>query len=238
MSQLAVAGALQPYHPAEADKFVKGSIDAGGLWSTLYFDTTVIAWNTKKLQADGIKPPTSLADLTKPEWRGKIGLDSTAYNWYQGLLEIDPNAADLLKKIMANKPLLTQGHTNTVTQLESGEFDVTPTAYGYLADKEHRGGQGVDFINPKPLIVGLTPVVFVKNAPHPNAGRVLLDWLLSRDGQNALIELSGRPSARIDVQNNPNVFNGRMQIHVIKTPDAAAYNALVSQYKQLLGVTN
>lgn len=238
MSQLVVAGALQPYHPAEADKFVKGSIDPGGLWTTLYFDTTVIAWNAKKVQADGIKPPTSLADLTKPEWRGKIGLDSTAYNWYQGLLEIDPNAADLLKKIMANKPLLTQGHTNTVTQLEAGEFDVTPTAYGYLADKEHRGGRDVDFVNPKPLIVGLTPVGFVKNAPHPNAARVLLDWLLSREGQNALIELSGRPSARSDVQNNPNVLNGRMQIHVIKTPDSAAYNALVSQYKQLLGVTN
>jgi iron(III) transport system substrate-binding protein len=238
MAQLAAAGALQPYRPADAAKFVKGAIDPNGLWTTLYFDTTVIAWNTKKLQADGLKPPTTVADLAKPEWRGKIGLDSTAYNWYQGLVELDPNAKDLLTKIMANRPLLTQGHTNTMTQLEAGEFDVSPTVYGYLADKEHRAGTGIDFINPRPLIVGLTPVALVKNAPHPNAARVLLDWLLSKEGQQAIVELSGRPSARLDVQNNPNVFNSRMAIHIIKTPDPAAYNALVSQYKQILGVSN
>jgi len=86
--------------------------------------------------------------------------------------------------------------------------------------------------------VGLTPVAFIKNAPHPNAARVLLDWLLSKDGQNALVELSGRPSARIDVENNPNVFNTRMQLHVIKTPDPSEYNALVSQYNKILGVNN
>jgi len=238
MAQLAAAGALQVYHPADPGKFVKGANDPNGLWSCLYFDTTVLAWNVKKLQADGLKPPTSVADLARPEWRGKIGLNATAYNWYQGLTEIDPNAKDLLTKIIANHPLLTQGHTNTMTQLESGEFDVTPTVYGYLADKEHRAGLGIDFINPKPLIVGLTPVAFIKNAPHPNAARVLLDWLLSKDGQNALVELSGRPSARIDVENNPNVFNTRMQLHVIKTPDPSEYNALVSQYNKILGVNN
>jgi iron(III) transport system substrate-binding protein len=238
MAQLAAAGALQVYHPAEAAKFVKGSIDPNGLWVSLYFDTTVIAWNIKKLQADGLKPPTSVADLAKPEWRGKIGLNSTAYNWYQGLTELDPNAKDLLAKIMANKPLLTQGHTNTMTQLEAGEFDVTPTVYGYLADKEHRAGAGIDFVNPKPLIIGPSPVGFIKGAAHPNAARVLMDWLLSKEGQNAMVELSGRPSARTDVDNNPNVLNSRMPVHSIKAPDPSEYNALVAQYKQILGVTN
>lgn len=238
MSQLAAAGALQPYRPADADKFVKGALDPKGYWTALYDDTTVIAWNPKKLQADGLRPPTSLADLAKPEWRGKIGIDATAYNWYQGLTEIDPNAQDFVKKLAANHPLITEGHTNTVTQLEAGEFDVTPTAYGYLADKDHRAGLSVDFINPKPLLVGLTPVGLVRNAPHPAAAHVLLDWLLSKEGQQTIVELSGRPSARVDVQNNPNVFDARMPIHVLRTPDQAQYNSLVAQYKALLGVTN
>jgi iron(III) transport system substrate-binding protein len=236
ISQLAATGALQPYRPPEPDKFVKGAIDPNGYWTALYNDTTVIAWNPKKLAADHLAPPASLADLAKPEWRGKIGLDATAYNWYQGLTEMNPDAQTLVKAIVANRPLITDGHTRTVMQLEAGEFDVTPTAYGYLADKDHRAGLPVDFMNPKPLLVGLTPVALVKNAPHPNAARVLLDWLLSRDGQNAIVELSGRPSARTDVNNNPNVFNRKMSIHVIKTPSAAEYNALVTQYKSLLGI--
>jgi iron(III) transport system substrate-binding protein len=238
MSQLAAAGVLQPYHPAEPGKFVKGAIDPNGLWTSLYDDTTVLAWNPKKLAADGLKPPTSLADLTKPEWSGKIGIDSTAYNWYQGLVETDPKAQEFLKKLVANKPFLTQGHTNTVTQLEAGEFDVTPTAYGYMADLEHRNGRPVDFLNPKPLFVGLGPVGFVANAPHPNAARVFLDWLLSKDGQQTIIDVSGRPSARTDVQNNANVFNARMPIHILSTPDQAKYKDLVSEYKALLGISN
>ena len=238
LSQLAEAGALQPFKPAEPDKFVKGAIDPMGMWTSLYSDTTVLAWNPKKLQADGLKPPTSLADLAKPEWSGKIGLDSTAYNWFQGLLETDPNAADFVKKIMANKPFLTQGHTNTVTQLEAGEFDVTPTAYGYMADLEHRGGRPVDYLIPKPLFVGLGPVGFVANAPHPNAGRVFIDWLLSKDGQQTIVDVSGRPSARTDVKNNPNVFNAKWPIHVLNTPDQAKYKDLVAQYKSLLGISN
>jgi iron(III) transport system substrate-binding protein len=238
MSQLAAAGALQPYRPSDADKYEKGAVAADGLWTSLYFDTTVIAWNPKKLAADHLQPPTSLADLAKPEWSGKIGLDSTAYNWFQGLLETNPDAVDFVKKLMANKPLITQGHTNTVTQLEAGEFDVTPTAYGYLADKDHRAGQPIAFLNPRPLFVGLGPVALVKNAPHPNAARVLLDWLLSKDGQQALIELSGRPSALTEVKNNPDVLNSRMPIHVLGIPDPARYREIVSQYKSLLGITD
>lgn len=238
MSQLAAAEALQPYRPSEPKSVVAGAIDPHGLWIALYFDTTVIAWNPKKLAADGLKPPTTLADLAKPEWNGKIGIDSTAYNWYQGLTELDPHAQDLVKKLAANHPLITEGHTNTVTQLENGEFDVTPTAYGYLADKDHRAGLAVDFVNPRPLLVGLTPVGLVKNAPHPNAARVLLDWLLSKEGQQVLIELSGRPSPRTDVQNVAAVFNPRMPIHVLSAPDQARYKELVSQYKGLLGINN
>lgn len=236
MSQLEAVGALEKYSPAEPAKFVKGAIDPNGYWVTLYFDTTVLAWNPKKLAADRLKPPASVMDLTKPEWHDKIGLDSTAYNWFQGLTEIDPNATDVVKKIMANHPRITSGHTVTVSEMEAGEFDVTPTAYGYLADKDHRAGLPVDFVNPKPLLVGLTPVGLAKNAPHPNAARVFLDWLLSRDGQNAMLELSGRPSARTDVNNVAAVFSPKMPIHILKTPDQAQYNTIVSQYKSLLGV--
>jgi iron(III) transport system substrate-binding protein len=236
MGQLKAAGALQPYKAPDPEKFVKGALDPNDYLHTVYMATTVLAWNPKKLAADGLKPPASLADLAKPEWRGKIGIDSTAYNWYMGVLETMPNAQEFLKAIVANKPFLTQGHTNTVTQLESGEFDVTPTAYGYLADEDHVAGRNVDYLIPKPLLVDLGPLCLVKNAPHPNAAHVLLDWLLSKDGQQAFVDLSGRPSMRTDVKNRPGVYNPSMQIHIVSTPDPAKYNTLVADYKALLGV--
>jgi hypothetical protein len=117
MTQLVAAGALQPYRSSELGKFLKGSYDPGGYWTSMYNATTVIAWNPQKLKADGLRPPASLDDLAKAEWRGKIGIDASAFNWYLGLLQTRPDAADLLKKIAANHPLVTDGHTVTVTQL-------------------------------------------------------------------------------------------------------------------------
>jgi iron(III) transport system substrate-binding protein len=236
MSQLIAAGALQPYRPTETNKFVKGSYDPSGYWISIYNATTVIAWNPQKLKADGLQPPKSLADLAKPEWRGKIGLDSSAFNWYSGVMQTVPGAAEILKKIADNKPVLTEGHTVTVAQLEAGEFDVTPTAYGYMANHEHDLGRPVDFLNPKPLLVDPAPLALAKNAPHPNAARVLIEWLTSKEGQEFILQVSDRPSPRVDVRNPPRVFSPAMPYYVLTAPDRAQYNAIVTQYKALLGV--
>jgi iron(III) transport system substrate-binding protein len=45
---------------------------------------------------------------------------------------------------------------------------------------------------------GSCPAIF-KNPPHPNATKVFVNWLLSRDGQKLMAEARGEPSARTDV---------------------------------------
>jgi len=45
---------------------------------------------------------------------------------------------------------------------------------------------------------GSCPAVF-KNPPHPNATKVFINWLLSRDGQKIVSGARGEPSARTDV---------------------------------------
>jgi len=237
VSQLAEIGALQPFAVSDPEKFVKGSIDPKGLWAALFSETTVIAWNPQKLRADGLRPPGSLADLAKPEWKGKLGVDGQAFNWYQAVLLTQKNASETLKRIADNHPLITTGHTVTVTQLANGEFDATPTAYGYMVEERRLAGQPVDFVNLVPNLVNLEPIAIVKDAPHPNAARVLIDWLLSPEGQ-LLIAGTGHTSRRIDVAGNPRIFNPKEPAFVMPAPDRNAYNAMVNGYKALLGVGN
>jgi iron(III) transport system substrate-binding protein len=45
---------------------------------------------------------------------------------------------------------------------------------------------------------GSCPAVF-KNPPHPNATKLFINWLLSRDGQKLISAARGEPSARTDV---------------------------------------
>ncbi len=238
LRQLAASGVLQPYRVRDPEHFGKGTVDPAGLWTTLYNDTTVIAFNPQKLKADGLKPPTSLADLAKPEWNGKIAIDASAYNWYSGTLKTQVNGEELLKRLAANHPFITNGHTITVTQLEAGEFDATPTAYAYMVEMERQRGRPVDAVAPKPVIVGLVPIGMMQGAPHPNAARVVLDWLLSKDGQQYFVDVSGRTSARTDVHNNPRVFDPKQPYYVLPAPDRNEYKTLIGQFRQLLGMNS
>jgi len=236
MEQLQEAGALQVFHPDVRDKFIVGSYDPNGYWTTLYYDTTVIAWNPQKVRADGLRAPTSLADLARPEWSGKIGIDASAFNWYAGVLATQSDARALLQRIAANRPLMTSGHTETVMQLSAGEFDVTPTAYGYMADHEQRRGRPVAFINPRPLIMTPTTISLAKNAPHADAARAFLSWILSREGQQFIVDRSGRNCARADIANNARVFSRNQPYYILPAPNRAQYNTLVSEFKALFGL--
>ena len=237
VSQLIAAGAFDKYSPTEANKFVKGTVDANGYWVNLYQNTTVIAWNPARLAADHLKAPSNNADFARPEWKGKFGIDSAAFNWYLGTLQGGKNGADLIAKIAANGPVLTSGHTATVTQLESGEFDATPTAYGYLVDQEHEQKRPIAYLNTNPLLVTLNPVGLAKDAPHPNAARVFIEWLLSKDGQQWIAqEGGGEISSRTDVTSNPRIWNPRAPYVIVRAPDPSTYNDAVRTFRQLFGI--
>lgn len=237
VSQLVAAGALDKYRVADPGKFLPFTTDPNGYWTSLYMNTTVLAWNPQRVAADHLTPPRSANDLTAPAWNGKFGIDSGALNWYLGVLKADKNGPDLMRKLAANKPIFVAGHTEAVTTLETGEYDATPTAYGYLAAAEKAAGKPVDFLNPRPLLVTLNPAGLAKNAPHPNAARLLLGWLLSRDGQQFLArEGGGEISSRTDVKNDARTWNPKAPYLLVPAPDSATYNEAVRNFRQTFGI--
>lgn len=237
LAQLQSAGALQPYKIPEADRFLPGTVDPNGWWANSFMNTTVLAWNPARLQSDHLAPPRSLADLAKPEWRGKFAVDTAALNWYLGTIDGDKkDGAALLKRLGENQPLKTEGHTQSVVQLEAGEFDATPTVYGYMAQKDRRAGRPIAYLIPKPLIVSLNATALAKNAPHPDAAKVFMDWQLSREGQQWMVEHGlGHISSRTDVRNDAELWDAKRPYVIVRPPSPAQYNAAVRAFRQLFG---
>lgn len=237
LSQLVAAGALDTYRVADAGKFLPFTTDPNGYWTSLYMNTTVIAWNPQRVAADHLTPPRTLGDLLAPAWNGKVGIDTGALNWYLGVLKADKNGPEIMRRLAANKPVFVAGHSEAVTTLETGEYDATPTAYGYLAAAEKAAGKPVDFVNPKPLLVTLNPAGLAKNAPHPYAARLLLGWLLSHEGQQFLAqEGGGEISSRTDVRNDPRIWNPKAPYLLVPAPDSATYNEAVRTFRQIFGI--
>lgn len=235
MSQLIDADIFQPIDVPDPQRYFQGAIDSRRSWVALFLDTSVLAWNPQRLKEDGLKPPTSIEDLGKPEWRGKIGIDGNAINWYQGILATHKDAGALLKKIADNKPMVTSGRTAAITQLINGEYDATPTAYGFMAEHARLAGRPIDFVPLSPTPVALTLTGIPKGAPHPNAARVVLDWLLSKPAQQFFANL-GRTPIRTDVASDVRVFNPRMPFYVMPAPTKEQYSRLTADYKAIFGI--
>jgi iron(III) transport system substrate-binding protein len=237
VSQLVLAGAFEKYRPTEASRFIKETVDPNGYWTNLYQNTTVVAWNPDRLRADHLKPPSSTADFAKPEWKGKFGVDTGALNWYLGTLQAGKDGNDVIKRVAANAPQKTVGHTQTVEELAAGEFDGTPTAYGYMAEQQKREGKKIDFINPTPLLVSLNPVGIAKNAPHPSAARVFVEWLLSKEGQQFIVNRGGGEiSSRTDVKNDASIWDPKHPYVVVHPPNSAQYDDAEHTFRQLFGL--
>lgn len=62
-------------------------------------------------------------------------------------------------------------------------------------------------------------VVLLKNAPHPNATKVFLNWLLSKEGQTALTKALGQPTRRFDVDTKWTREFGHTAAKEVLTPE-------------------
>ena len=72
-------------------------------------------------------------------------------------------------------------------------------------------------------------------APHPNAGKLFIDFLLSKEGQKMLVGFRRIP-VREDVDADPpRLFKGYKRI-VEHPEDYKDFNTTVTLYQQILGI--
>lgn len=240
IAQLVQAGALQPFNPPDEAPLPSGLTLPSGYTGVVYAVTTVPAWNPGAVQKAGLQPPTSWQDLTQPQWKGKFSIDPGAVNWYDALIKEmgHAKALALIQALGRNNPKLVTSHTLALTQVEAGEPLATATAYGYKAASEKKKNPGeIDFANPNPLPSSLTLIDVVKNAPHPDAARLFVDWMVSKAGQQEVVDQTNHTSLRSDVTNDTTVWNPGQWQPAWGTPilSPAEYNQEVQEMNQTFG---
>jgi ABC-type Fe3+ transport system substrate-binding protein len=192
--------------------------DVWGGWENTFLDKgnkyLFSFWNelsTIQYNAAVIPPGTitKLSDLLDPQYMGKIvwwdprsgGSGSNyAASIYSRLGE------DGFKRLLVDqKPLLVANITDVADRMVRGTH---PIAFGSgvdaLAPYKKAGvkldiralGRSADFAYGA---VGYGTVAMFDKAPNENAAKVFVNWLLTKDTQDALSKLTGRNSRRSDV---------------------------------------
>ena len=239
VAQLLQAGVLQPYTPKDQSALPGGLSMPKGYEGIVYVVTTVVAYNPTVVKQKGLPVPTSWQDLTTPAWKGQFSIDPGAVNWYDSLVKSmgHDKALALLTALGNNKPVFVESHTQALTDVQAGEPAGAATAYGYKsASLIKKTPTEVAFVNTNPLPSSLTLIDVVKNAPHPAAARLLEDWMVSKEGQQAVVDITNHTSIRTDVTNDPTVWDESKWTPAWGDPNlpSAQYNQELAEMKSAL----
>ncbi len=188
---LAQAGLLEPYVSAHAGRYPAGLKDPQGLWiaTNLYFLTP--GYNTELIQP--AEAPKQLEDLLNPRWRGRIAW-STARSaggptFIGAVLQLlgDEKGMAFLHRLKAQDIVNVDMTSRAVLdQVIAGEYAMGLPIFNHHASLSKQKGAPVDWIAMAPIAAPLQVTSIVKGAPHPNAARLLLDFIASEAGQQVL----------------------------------------------------
>ena len=188
-------GLLAPYKSPSAATYPDGFKDPQGYWADLYDNLLVMAYNTTKVKREEL--PKRYDDLLHPRWKGRMALDQNEDRWFANMLHLmgEKKGMDFMEALAKQQIAFRRGRTLLTQLLVAGEFDLQIVAYWYRVHLMKKKGAPVDWIAMEPVIVALHPVSLVDRAPHPNAGKLFIDFALSEEGQKIFTE-KGRVSAR------------------------------------------
>lgn len=153
-----------------------------------------------------IKESLTLTDVIKPEWVGKISMSDprggVSLNAAATFLKV--YGADYLRKLMVDQqPVITKDPRQQIQWMASARYPIAfglPTAA--LVEYAARGAAVDDFVKiegANTWTQGVGGMTLITKAPHPNAAKVFINWILTRDIQAELMQAVKLNSRRKDV---------------------------------------
>ena len=167
------------------------------------YQTESLWYNTDLMKPEEIR---SFDDLLQPKWQGKIAIldprtpGSGASMW--SYLR-SAKGEEYLKKLVAQKLQVGRDQRLMAENLAKGKSAVViGITYYSFAPFLKAGLPMKPLPNPREGVYvsgGSGHLVIVKNPPHPNATKVFVNWLLSKEGQEVFTQAIGQATRRLDV---------------------------------------
>jgi len=182
--------------------------------------------------------PKSFWDLTDPRWKGLLIMDENESKWMAGMMSYygEAKVMELLRKLAEQNIQFRTGHTLTQTLVAAGERPIAAVAFANGVDRLKKDGAPIDWVAADPIIALTFGLALVKDAPHPNAARLFIDFMLSREGQEILASV-GYYAPRSDVL-SPLMKQAPPKTKVIPLPMtmASRYDEYFQLYRKVMGL--
>jgi len=212
---------LAKFHPENADKLIAEfrDYDPDGFYYPTNAGLVILAYNTRKVSA--ADAPTTWRDLIDPKWRGRVAVGHPGFSAYVGTWVVMMSQLygwDYFEKLDKNDPLIGRSINDTVTALNSGERWIAASAAQTVLENVGRGNPLAIVYPTDGALLMVAPSAVMANAPHPNAARLLLEFLLDVEHSRIVVD-NGGISLRPEVPLKPPAKSFR-EVKIIRPTEA------------------
>jgi ABC-type Fe3+ transport system substrate-binding protein len=195
IAALKKAGILMQYRPASAANYAPETVDPEGYWTGLNVFAIIGAYNTDLVPKGG--EPKSWEDLLDPKWRGgkiawSTSLSSQGGPSFVGTVLAEYGEArgmDYLRKLAEQKIVNIDAASRSVLdQVIAGEYSIMLQVSDNQPVTSALAGAPVASLKFNPSTGTLNAMAVLKGAPHPNAGKLFVDYLASPEGQKVIAQ--------------------------------------------------
>ena len=182
-------GIFTKYDSPSSKDFTKDSIDPN--LGPRYRNVIIgVAYNMSVISP--AEAPKSLEDLVKPQYRGKLVMPdptqhTTTTQWVASLEKLmgKEKAEKYIRDLAAQKPVLVESLLPAAERVVSGEIPIgiTYVKYVYMFGQK---GAPLDYVRLEKMMGDGHYVTLGSKAPHPNAGKALIDFFLSQESMSIM----------------------------------------------------
>jgi ABC-type Fe3+ transport system substrate-binding protein len=171
------------------------------------FHRGTIYYNTKLVNAKEFK---SHKDLLNPKWTGKMAVDDprkagpgvATFTFFYLHPDLGP---EFIRALGKQQMTILRDYAQEVDAVGQGRYPLLIGAADFVAINRAKQGVPIAIVDARQLKEGtdLSPangnLALFNRAPNPNAAKVYINWLLSKEGQTIFARANGYVSARLDV---------------------------------------
>ena len=185
-------GIFAKYDSPSAKDFTKESIDPN--LGPRYRNVVIgVVYNKSVISPS--EAPKSLEDLVKPQYRGKLVMPdptqhTTTTQWVASLEKLmgKEKAEKYIRDLAMQKPVLVESLLPAAERVATGENPIAITYVKYVLIFGQRGAP-LDYVRLGKMMGDGHYLTLGSKAPHPNAGKALIDFFLGPESMSLIAKL-------------------------------------------------
>lgn len=188
--------ALAHYAPAGAATLLpvfKDASDPGYMYPATA-TAHLLIFNHQKVKPE--EAPSKWPDLLEPRWKGLVATGHPAFSGCTGIWALALTKKygwEFFEKLAKNNPRVGRSGNDPVTLINAGECLVGPAPVNTAFQQVDKGNPVKPVYPTDGATLCLGPSSVMASAPHPNAARLFMEWLLSDDFARLSVSNHGDP---------------------------------------------